>query len=45
MCIRDSGYTENQLDNRALYVFDSIALSPQWDLNLGLRYDLSLIHI
>ena len=23
----------------ALYVFDSIALSPQWDLNLGLRYD------
>jgi len=34
-----SGYTENQLDNRALYVFDSIALSPQWDLNLGLRYD------
>lgn len=34
-----TGYTENQLDNRALYVFDSIALSPQWDLNLGLRYD------
>lgn len=34
-----TGYTENELDNRALYVFDSIALSPQWDLNLGLRYD------
>jgi catecholate siderophore receptor len=34
-----TGYTENQLDNKALYVFDTIALSEQWDLNLGLRYD------
>ncbi|MFI8734893.1 TonB-dependent receptor [Ectopseudomonas toyotomiensis] len=34
-----TAYTENRLDNRALYVFDSIALTPQWDLNLGLRYD------
>ncbi|OWJ94136.1 TonB-dependent siderophore receptor [Pseudomonas sp. A46] len=34
-----TGYTENQLDNKALYVFDTIALNEQWDLNLGLRYD------
>ena len=34
-----TGYTENQLDNQALYAFDTIALNEQWDLNLGLRYD------
>ncbi|MCY1493768.1 putative TonB-dependent receptor BfrD [compost metagenome] len=34
-----TGYTENQLDDKALYVFDTIALNEQWDLNLGLRYD------
>ncbi|MDH4556570.1 TonB-dependent siderophore receptor [Pseudomonas sp. BN417] len=34
-----SSYTENQLDDKALYVFDTIALHEQWDLNLGLRYD------
>ncbi|AIY39717.1 Ferrichrome-iron receptor [Collimonas arenae] len=26
-------------DNRAVYMFDTIALTPQWDLNGGLRYD------
>lgn len=31
--------TSTQLDNQAVYVFDTIALAPQWDLNLGLRYD------
>ncbi|GLZ84004.1 TonB-dependent receptor [Metapseudomonas resinovorans] len=34
-----SSYTENQLDDKALYVFDTIALSEQWDFNVGLRYD------
>lgn len=34
-----SSYTETQLTDKALYVFDSIALHEQWDLNLGLRYD------
>ncbi|MBT8766277.1 TonB-dependent receptor [Metapseudomonas boanensis] len=34
-----TGYTENQLDNKAMYVFDTIALNEKWDLNLGLRYD------
>ncbi|OEC38589.1 TonB-dependent receptor [Pseudomonas sp. 1D4] len=34
-----TGYTENTLDNKAVYVFDTIALNEQWDLNMGLRYD------
>ncbi|CRM18443.1 TonB-dependent siderophore receptor [Pseudomonas sp. 25 R 14] len=34
-----SGYTETKLTDKALYLFDSIALHEQWDLNLGLRYD------
>ncbi|NWL79274.1 TonB-dependent siderophore receptor [Pseudomonas taiwanensis] len=34
-----SSYTENQLDDKALYVFDTIALNEQWDFNVGLRYD------
>lgn len=31
--------TETHLTNKALYVFDTISLNPQWDINLGLRYD------
>jgi len=31
--------TETQLTNKALYAFDTISLAPQWDINLGLRYD------
>jgi len=34
-----TGYTETELKDTALYVFDTIALHEQWDLNLGLRYD------
>ncbi|CAD5107971.1 TonB-dependent receptor [Zestomonas carbonaria] len=34
-----SGYTETELTDKALYLFDTIALHEQWDLNLGLRYD------
>lgn len=28
-----------QTDTRSLYVFDTLGLHEQWDLNLGLRYD------
>lgn len=35
----DSADTATELDNQAVYVFDTIALARQWDLNLGLRYD------
>ncbi|WAG79981.1 TonB-dependent siderophore receptor [Metapseudomonas furukawaii] len=35
----DSGYLSTRLYDRALYAFDTLALSPQWDLSLGLRYD------
>ncbi|MCQ4347684.1 TonB-dependent siderophore receptor [Pseudomonas stutzeri] len=35
----DTADTSTRLDNRAVYVFDTIALDPQWDLSLGLRYD------
>ncbi|HEY6610627.1 MAG TPA: TonB-dependent siderophore receptor [Pseudomonas sp.] len=31
--------TSTVLDTTALYVFDTIALDPKWDLSLGLRYD------
>ncbi|MFW9606675.1 MAG: TonB-dependent receptor [Pseudomonas sp.] len=31
--------THTQMDTKAFYFADTIALSPQWDLNLGLRYD------
>lgn len=34
-----SADTSTQMDNQAVYVFDTIALDPQWDLSLGLRYD------
>nr|WP_206063607.1 TonB-dependent siderophore receptor [Oceanimonas sp. MB9] len=35
----NSGGTDAELDTRALYVFDTITLAPQWDLSLGLRHD------
>lgn len=28
-----------EVDNRALYAFDTLALSPQWELNIGARYE------
>lgn len=37
--LRASGRNETSLDTRALYAMDTIALNPQWDLNVGLRYD------
>ena len=33
------GGTDAELDTRALYVFDTVALHPQWELSLGLRHD------
>ncbi|MCY1391273.1 putative TonB-dependent receptor BfrD [compost metagenome] len=32
--------TRTSLDDKALYLFDTLALNEQWDLSLGLRYDL-----
>ncbi|WP_374439960.1 TonB-dependent receptor [Pseudomonas panipatensis] len=38
--ISDSAaYTDTDTKTRAAYVFDTLKLSEQWDLNLGLRYD------
>ncbi|WP_298722162.1 TonB-dependent siderophore receptor [uncultured Oceanisphaera sp.] len=33
------GGKDAELDTRALYIFDTITLAPQWDLSLGLRHD------
>lgn len=35
----EGGHNEASLDTKALYVFDTIGLTPQWDLSLGLRHD------
>ncbi|MDF3934922.1 TonB-dependent receptor [Pseudomonas citronellolis] len=32
-------YTDTDTKTSAAYVFDTLALNEQWDLNLGLRYD------
>ena len=34
-----TGLTEGELENRALYVFDTLKFSPQWELSLGARYE------
>ena len=34
-----SGYTETKLTDKAIYLFDTIALNEQWDLNGGVRVD------
>lgn len=36
---QDTGRAESELDSRALYAFDTLELSEQWELNLGLRYE------
>ncbi|WP_447592942.1 TonB-dependent receptor [Aquipseudomonas campi] len=36
---RNYGGTDTRSNTRALYVFDTVELDPQWLLNLGLRYD------
>jgi catecholate siderophore receptor len=35
----DSGVASSNLDTRALYAFDTLELSEQWELNLGVRYE------
>lgn len=34
-----SSFTHTTVDTQAIYVLDTIALAPQWDVNLGLRFD------
>ena len=34
-----TGKTDGELDNRALYVFDTIELSPKWLLSFGARHE------
>lgn len=34
-----TGLSDGELTNRAIYVFDNIKLSPQWELNGGVRID------
>lgn len=34
-----TGKTDGELDNQALYVFDTLEFSPQWQLNAGVRYE------
>lgn len=34
-----TGQTEGELDNRALYVFDTLKFNEQWQLSLGARYE------
>lgn len=34
-----TGKTDGELDNAALYVFDTLKFSEQWQLNAGVRYE------
>lgn len=34
-----SSFADTTVDSQAIYVLDTIALAPQWDINLGLRLD------
>jgi catecholate siderophore receptor len=34
-----SSTTDGELDNQAIYAFDTLKLSEQWQLNAGLRYE------
>lgn len=34
-----AGRTDGELDNQAIYLFDTLKLNPQWELNLGARYE------
>ncbi|AGZ36906.1 MAG: TonB-dependent receptor [Pseudomonas sp.] len=36
---RNYAGTDTKSDTRAIYVFDTLELTPQWLLNMGLRYD------
>ena len=34
-----TGISDGTLNNRAVYLFDTMTFSPQWEFNLGLRYE------
>ncbi|MCY1272562.1 putative TonB-dependent receptor BfrD [compost metagenome] len=34
-----TGHTDGDLDNRAIYAFDTLKFNEQWELNGGLRYE------
>lgn len=34
-----SSFTHTTVDTQAVYLLDTVALAPQWDVNLGLRFD------
>lgn len=34
-----TGRSDGQLDTRAIYAFDTIEIDPQWEVNLGVRYE------
>ena len=34
-----TGLTEGELENRALYLFDTLKFGPRWELSLGARYE------
>jgi len=34
-----TGLTEGELENRAVYVFDTLKFGPRWELSLGARYE------
>lgn len=34
-----TGLSDGELRNRAVYIFDTIEITPQWELNGGLRYE------
>ena len=34
-----TGLTQGELENRALYVFDTLTFGPRWELSLGARYE------
>ncbi|MDP2226863.1 MAG: TonB-dependent receptor, partial [Moraxellaceae bacterium] len=36
---RRTGTNDNQVKNHAVYVFDTMKLSPQWEFNTGVRYE------
>ncbi|GAB7532665.1 TonB-dependent siderophore receptor PiuA [Pseudomonas sp. 3A(2025)] len=37
--VRNYAYTDTTADTRSIYAFDTVELSPQWQVNLGARYD------
>lgn len=34
-----SGISDGELNNRAVYLFDTVEITPQWEFNAGVRYE------